>query len=243
MLTKPFGSAFTFPYYPKVAGEAIDPVAQSPTIYIFDSKPTDDNARNNTDSSAVETISSWTETSTNYRPFTVAAIADPADGSLTERYWAAINYIIATSGSSTLDIQVFRLSRPDGHTANIRPTVKQIKNEDKTLKDHFSDVEINAAIGLAENRVKITLDNKGMPIERVENPEDVTTLVKYRAIADLWLDEIAEAEDRFHVKFRVWEKLFEDLKDGIKLDVDVDGDDDISPGEEQQSIQANRLVR
>ena len=234
MIEQGWGSSFTFNYYPHVAGTAFDPPSQTPTIYIFDSFPTDDDARNNTGSTAIETISSWTEGTANIRPFTVGAIADPADGTKEKSYWAAINFVVATGGSSTVDIIEFRMVRPDGQTAEGTPTAAEMKQRDTTLATYYStDSDIDNYVTNAELKLKAFLSNKGYRWAQIENPEDLKETVIYWALHDMMLAQVNEEGDRFFVKSEQYKDLMMTLREQLKLEYDANDDDQVTSQEKR----------
>ena len=234
MLKKPFGGSFTFNYYPHADGTAFDPPSQTPTIYIFDAYPSDDDARNDTSSSAIETISSWTEGTANIRPFTVGAIADPADGTKEKSYWAAINYTPVTGGSSTVDILEFRMVRPDGQTAEATPTAAEMKERDTTLATYYStDSDIDNYVANAESKLKAFMSNKGFHWTRIENPEDLKETVIYWALTDMMRAQINTEGDRFFIKAEDYAEVMMALRDQLKIEYDANNDDTVSSSEER----------
>jgi len=244
MLIKPWGGAFTFPYYPKVGGEALNPPTQTPTIYIFSEKPDNDNAQNNTNGDALETISSWTETKDNYRPFTVAAIADPADGSESKHYFAAINYVPVTSGSSTVDIQVFQLERPSGHTADTNVSAEDVKKYANDLATYYpSSSDINEQVDIAETEARIMLSFKGYEWAQIKNPEDLRHLVIYGALEKLWLNQSHEPDDRFYQKYEHAKNMKIAIAEALRLEYDADKDRDLSEAEKKTSPSKLMFIR
>jgi len=235
MLNKPFGAAFSFVYYPLVNGEAINPPSpQTPSIYVFDSMPNDDAARNGT--GALSTISTWTESIANQRTFTVAAIADPNDGTTRKRYWIALNFIAATGGTQTLDIQFFELVRPAGFTQDPTPTYLEVKALDKTLTTYFSDNEITTGIAVAKTAIKTKLKSAGWNWSQIKNPEDLKTAIMYKAMAHLWIDEIVQENDRFWLKYKESSTIAEGFLEALRLDYDENENHDLEDGEENKII-------
>ena len=242
MIIKPFGSAFTFDYYPLVGGDAITPVAQTPAIYIFDAKPSDADARAGTGS--IETITVWTEITAGYRPFTVAAISDPADGTKDKKYYAAINFMVATGGTVTVDVQEFTLSRPQGFTATPLPSVAEVKVLDKSVANHFTDQQITDAAATAQSLVRAGLTAKGYEWSRIRNSNELKLAITYRAISELWWDEISEENDRFDRKYISSMALAHSLVDELRLAYDTNDDDTIDETEGNTPAQGViRLIR
>lgn len=231
MLTKSFGGDFTFPYYPHVGGDAFDPPSQTPTIYVFDAAPDPTAARNGT--GAIETISSWTEGTANYRPFTVSAIADPDDGTKSKKYWVAINYVPVTGGSSTVDVLQFILQTPDGQTAEVTPTAAEMKQRDTTLATYYStDSDIDNYVSNAETKLKAFLSNQGYHWTRIENPEDLKESVIYWALTDMMVAQINEEGDRFSIKAESYKELMMTLRNQLRLEYDANNDDSVTATEE-----------
>ncbi|MCA9811715.1 MAG: hypothetical protein KC483_02510 [Nitrosarchaeum sp.] len=236
MLTKSFGAPFTFDYYPQVDGEAINPPAQTPTIYIFDTKPTNDQAQNNTGSLAIETITSWTEATDNYRPFSVSAIDDPDDGTKSKVYYAAINYVAVTGGSATLDIEEFKLVRPEGHTEAAAPTVADLKEYDSNLATYWpTDSVIQDYIDKAELKVKRKLEGKKIKWQLIENPGVLTESIAYKALADMWHRKKFEDGDRFDSWRLEYLESFNDSFASLVFEYDSNENDTIEPEEEEES--------
>jgi len=243
MITKPFGAAFSFVYYPLVNGEAINPPSpQTPGIYVFDAMPSDEAARTGT--GALSTITSWTETVANQRTFTVPAIADPADGTNRKKYWIAINYVAGAGGTSTVDIVFFELVRPAGFTSDPTPTYLEVKELDKTLTTYFEDTEIRTGIQVAKTAIKTKLKNNGWNWAQIKNPEDLKTAIMYKAMAHLWIDEIVEENDRFWLKYKEAEAIASGFLDSIRLEYDADENHDIDD-EEKDKTNGNflRLIK
>lgn len=231
MINKPFGAAFSFVYYPLVNGDAINPpTGQTPDIYVFDAMPSEEAARVGT--GALSTISSWTESVANQRTFTVPAIADPNDGTTRKRYWVAINYVAATGGTQTVDIQIFELVRPSGFTVDPTPTYNDVKDLDKTLATYFSDDEIRTGISVAKTAIRMKLQNDGFKWAQIKNPEDLKTAITYKALSHLWVDEIVEENDRFWLKYKESEAIAEGLLNSLRLQYDQDENHDLDDDEE-----------
>lgn len=231
MLIKPFGAAFSFVYYPLVNGDAINPpTGQTPDIYVFDTLPTEEAARAGTD--AVSSIASWIDTVANQRTFTVPAIADPNDGTTRKRYWVAINYVAATGGSKTLDIQLFELVRPSGFTTDPTPNYVEIKDLDKTLATYFTDEEIRTGISVAKTAIRTRLQNEGFRWAQIKNPEDLRIAITYKAMSHLWIDEIVEENDRFWLKYKEADAIADGFISSLKLSYDQDENHNLDDGEE-----------
>jgi hypothetical protein len=240
MINKPFGAAFSFIYYPLISGDAINPpTGQTPDIYVFDKMPGDEAARNG--NGAISTISTWIETTANQRTFTVPAIADPNDGTTRKRYWVAINYVAATGGTQTLDIQIFELVRPSGFTTDPTPTYNEVKDLDKTLTTYFTDDEIRTGISVAKTAIRMKLQNDGFKWAQIKNPEDLKTAITYKALAHLWVDEIVEENDRFWLKYKEAEAIAEGLLNSLRLQYDQDENHDLDDDEE--NVPAANFVR
>lgn len=234
MLTKPFGGAITFPYYPKVDGDAINPPSQTPSIYVFDYRPSPTDIDNGTNAIGVE-ITTWTETAANYRPFTIPAIADDAvRADKYKDYWVGIKYVAVASGSATYDVKQFRLVRPDGATADPKPTTTELLEFDHTVNDYYTDeITLENYIEGAETKLRAWFAGQGVRWETIENPEDLKTTIIYCALKDLWLNQRQDDGDKFEKKHDEFKSLYKMLRDQLKIEHDANDNDEVTTVEAQ----------
>lgn len=239
MLQKPFGGAFTASYYPHVNGEPINPPAQTPTIYVFESNPSD--AAISAGTGAIgAAITTWTESTDYVRTFTIPAVTDPT-GQKSKRYWIGLKYLAVSGGSATYDREEFELVQPDGQLIDPTPTSTEVKNYDINLETYFTIVQIDSYVAVAEAKVKQTLKDKKIVWTNIENPDVLKPLIVYKTLCDMWLKESNETDDKFDRWYKEYLELYTNALNTIVLEYDANNDDDLS--EEEEATPAQTTVR
>lgn len=243
MIVKPFGAAWNYTYKPQVGGEYVTPTG-TPSIYVFTDRPSEAVARAGT--GAIQTISAWTYTaSTNSALFSVAAIADPQDGTREKDYWIAINYSINSGAQKQLDLRSFRLSIPDGMDENPTPTVASIFTEyDRHLDAEFEPGDVPLFITRAEKKVKRDLKWSGYSWPKVESMSDLYEAVAHATLMYLYNDLIKTPNDVWDLKYQRAEADYKVFLGSIKIIYDENEDNQIDENEENaEGTKTTRLIR
>lgn len=233
-----FGKDFQRTFYLVLDGEPIKLPSQTPTIYIFSSAPTRDEAQAGT--GAVETITSWNQDAASPYgcTYTVSAIDDPSPDEATPEpawYWAAISYVAETSEQTQTAIQAFLLER--GATPATLPHITPADLIDvyPAINDYLEDEELRAQIAVALSLMITELEAKGIEWGKLGDLHKLKLALAFRAIALSSFSQVKEEGDKFHLRYIEFTRLYSTVMEAIRLPYDKDGN-----GKPEQVVEAKR---
>ena len=181
-------------------------VTDTPAIYIYDHKPTRENASSGADS-PVATITDWAnDTETTGKKITIPAITDPEPNNewKVHEYWIAINYVLVNGGDSFLDLRLIKLSRPKTTGAPFSAQTSVLQEIFSKVGSYASASDQATKIALARKLVAAEFEGNGFDWCELYEPQDLNLAISYRALAELFstskfigTEEIGELADRF----------------------------------------------
>lgn len=233
-----FGKQVIRNFYPLEGTKPLSLPTQTPTIYLFSAMPTLDAAQNGTDAIASHTLSAWGEQAASpyRRAYTFPAIDDPDPDSNTpcRGYWEAINFLTKASGQVQTVIRQFEVERVAALESMPGTTAQDIKDAYPSIGQYLGDDKLDAMIGISLDELKLDLNIKGLRWQRLADLGQLKLAVAYKAICLACISQIREDNDRFAVRYEIFEKKLEALLNSIVLPYDKDGD-----GEHETKKQAS----
>lgn len=217
---------------------------QSPSIYVFDSQPSLENAQDGTGS--FQTITSWTQSAIPpyARAYTIAAIDDPdPDGSVWYRdYWVAVNFKFASSEQTQTKVEAFRVQRSISVSDPIEIGKGDLTAIFPNIESYISDDDLEALLPVCLSQVRRDLKKKGKEWGQFRNHSELKMAVCYKAIALQALVSIREPDDRHAFRFDQFEKWYQAEMASLYLDYDADNDG-LAETKEQAKTQTVFLYR
>lgn len=229
-----FGKDISRKFYPLLDDQPYQLPSQSPTIYIFSSQPSLNDARDG--GGAVATISSWTQNSLSPYDcsYTITAIEDPApESNIPQRtYYEAINYIAKSGGQTQTVLRTIDLERGSGAPEVIGVTYSDLVEVYPAIVDYVSESEITSIINIAKSEVELKLKGKGIRWSDIQNHAELKRAIAYRSIQLVSESQITEPDDKFVTRREIYkEKFNESMKDTILyVDTNRDGIPDKQTG-------------
>jgi hypothetical protein len=198
-----FGKAFDFIFtvFSNERGEYMDlsSVTDSPTCYVYTSKPNNADAING-DGSPIATISSWTDHSdTGGKKITIPALTDPEpnEARTVHEYWLAVNYKLVNGGDSILMLRMIPMERPIAGGDPVDVTAADLEEIFSDIDGYVDPTEQAAKIKLAKSLIASELSNDGYKWADLYEPEDLNLAVSYRALAEIMLESRFADNARF----------------------------------------------
>lgn len=232
-----FGKDISRVFYPTENDVPLSLPSQTPTIYVFDRKPSLTEAAAGT--GAIKTISTWSQdTSSPYGcTYTITAIDDPQPTSLTDykEYWEALNFYAKVGADVAPVIRKITLSRILGQDSQPGTSITDLKNIYPAISAYLSDAQLTQFLTIALDEIKLTLKAKGLDWAKLHELYELKLALAYKAITLCSLSQIREPEDRFAVRWKTFSDMYESLITNIKLSYDSDGD-----GEAEAPVEAKR---
>lgn len=230
-----FGKDISRAWYPEDDGEPVNLPSQTPTIYIFDEKPTREAAAAGTD--ALQTVSSWTaQSSIPYkRSWTITAVDDPEPTSNTpeRRYYEAINFIGKTGGTSHTVIRSFIVRRQEGAESIPDTTPSDLKEVFPAISNYLNDSQIDDLIKIAELEVRMEFESRGYRWADIYNLDKIRIPIAYRAIEMGSMSQIRRTNDNHETRAKLFRSRYSQFMKLVELPSDSNRD-----GEPEHQIQA-----
>lgn len=222
-----FGKAFTRKFIPHDGENYLVLPTQTPHIYIYDSQP--DYAAASAGTGAVQTISTWSQYTTEPEvTYSVSAIEDPDPSStISEReYWEAINYILETSGEIQTKIRMFTISRAGALDDSPNATREDIKALVPQITSYIqSDAELDSYLAIAEDLLKIHYEGKGYKWSQLSNLQSLKYAVAFKAIILHSTAQLTKPNgDKFAARIQTFKELLGEITANVMLDVDTNND-------------------
>lgn len=218
-----WGKDINYTFYPLVDDEPVSLLSQTPAIYVFaESKPTYAQAAAGTNN--IQSITTWTETATYSRTFTIDGIDDPSPtGEPIERiYWLAINFRIDASEQIQTVLKALPFNRVHGHGNKITVDHQDIKNIFHTVLDYVDGPSLTRIIEDSETFIKTVLQSRGYRWAFFSRIDRLEMLVRYRTVMTVLLNEIQNGNDKFYIKYNEVKSTYEQIYTGLKLEYETD---------------------
>lgn len=236
-----FGKAISRKFYPLINDNPNQLPSQNPTIYVFTSQPTLNDARDG--GGAQQTISTWSQNSSSpYEcTYTIAAIEDPdPESAVPQRtYYVAINYVLVAAGQVQTVLQTLDIERASGTDSVHGITYSDLVEVYPAITAYASNNQLGSIINIAQDELELKLRGKGIRLSDVQNIDEARRAIAYRAIQLLSEAQISTPDDKWATRREIYkEKFQESLKDTI-LYVDTNRDgipDSVATGEPRYVI-------
>ena len=218
----PFGKNFNYHFIPLIDNEEVTLPTSTPplSIYIYDEKPTRQEAINGTNAFATITPA-WTETDTTSRTIVIPAIddPDPESESLTQNYWIAINFYLQATEQPQLVVRRLILERPKSHSKRIAVVSADLEEVFPTLTRYTGTGDVTGYIDRATTLIKSFLRTKGYSWASIYRPDELALAVVYKALA---LFAHSQKGEEFKERFVVWNGESKDLLESLSIQFDED---------------------
>lgn len=213
-------------FYPLVNNQAIQLPAQTITFYFFDQQPTVTDAMAGTGATHTVTTSTISATSPYPVSYTLPAFDDPypANAWTIYTYWMAVKFILVVAGDSQCVIRSFEIARVEGNDNVPGTTVQELKDIYPAISAYASDAQLLTHLTSAQDELKLDFKKRGLPWSRIADLSDLRLALAFKTIANVSLSQIAQAGDRFEVRYVEFNSRCRAILDGAILQVDTDGD-------------------
>lgn len=207
--------------YPQLNGAAVELPTQSPSIYLFDSKPTEDDAKAGTGAISAQ-LTTWVEDSSSPfgRTFTHTAI--DKDGDDVKRYWEAVGYV-DTSETEHVVIRSFLVGDMLETDEIPGATATTLKDIYPSIGNYVSDTDLDEILDVAEEILRLDLEAKGTNWTRVYNLQKYKLTLAFKAIELSSMGQVRRTGDRFDRRVSYFQNLYSSNLSMIKLPYDFDG--------------------
>jgi hypothetical protein len=225
-----FGVDITYKFYaitPDGDYIALPSAPESVHVYKEGSKPSFTQAQAGTDNGGLlKTISTWSAISgdtpsagTKGKQITIAAIDDPdPDGQILERtYWIAFNYKLQADGQTQTQIRALPMRRVTGHHKSIQVTPGKLDEVFDNVDIYVSSTVMNAHIQHAETLTKEALKDKGFEWAELWRPDQLESVMIYRALSQIMMSLIVDTGDQFDRRYEEFKKISETMLSGLNL--------------------------
>lgn len=221
-----FGRSGTRYFYPLANNQPIQLPAQTLTLYFFDEQPTIDEAQNGTGALFTVTTSTISATSPYPVSFTLPAFTDPyPDNAWTiYTYWYSVNCILVAAGATQTILRAFDIARVEGNDSVPGTTVQELKDIYPAISAYASDAQLTVHLTSAQDELKLDFKKRGLAWSRIADLSDLRLALAFKTIANVSLSQIAQAGDRFEVRYIEFNARCKNLLDGLPLQTDTDGD-------------------
>lgn len=221
-----FGKDIERKFYPLLNDDPYQIPTQTPTIYIFSSQPSLNDARDG--GGAIATISSWTQSSASpYEcTYTIPAIDDPApESNIPQRtYYEAINYIAQSSEQTQTVLRSFDVERGSGADSEHAVTYTDLQTVYPAITGYANSTQLNNFIEIGKQEIQLKLKGKGVRWSDIQNQDELKRAIAYRSIQLLSESQIALPDDKFVTRREIYKEKFNESMNDIVLYVDTDKD-------------------
>lgn len=219
-----FGSSISREFYPLQAGEPYPLPTQNPSIYLFSSQPSAEDALSGT--GAFRTVSSWSQSSiTPYRAtYTLDPIAPPSEAATKcLGFWESVKIVAAAGGSAQAVLRYFVLKRPEATDADPATSPDDLKDIYPGIGAYITDDEIPNYLADAREELKIELEGRGLSWARIGKLNKARLVLAYKTIALASFSQFQTQGDRHWVRWQEFTTKYKALLDDLKLPYDTDG--------------------
>jgi hypothetical protein len=221
----PFGKAFTYNFYPLADDEFVNiaSVTAPEAVYVSKTKPSDTDARAGSMADLVQTVSpnTWAATAdAEGKAITIAAIDDPEPTSAQDRYtyWVSIVWKYAVGAQAQHVIRALPLERTRAWHKNITTAAADLESIWAAVDSYVSSTNQTNAIALAKAELRMDLEAAGFEWALIWRPDDLNTLVAYKAVSNLAYG--LGPEPKWLELGAAWRSTYEAMRDSIKLEYD-----------------------
>lgn len=223
-----FGKAFTYEFavWSNELGEyeSLSGVTDSPTVYVYNFKPTREQAINGT-GSPLETITSWADNpDTKGKDITIPSLTDPQPNSerQTFDYWLAVNYVRVDSGDSILELRKLPIERPIATGEPLKVTSADLSEVFADVSKYATAAEQLSKIDLAKKMVAANLNKGGYEWASLYEPNDLNLVVVYQALAMLMLESQFAGNSEFIARREAYQENVDTLMKSLNVRFDED---------------------
>jgi hypothetical protein len=212
-----YGKDFTYTLYTSEDGiSTTDIPAQTLNVYVFDTVPSRDMARNGTNS-----IQSLTPlySGNGAIEFTIDAISDPDPTSQIPYYlfYVSVNFVLQIGEQVQTVIRAIKVQRPTGQDSTIEITVSKIRDAYPDVFSYLNHTQIEAMIDLAKVSVLDDLKNKGFNWAQMYKPDQLDNAILYKSLSLIFDSQIQRQGDRFFVMGEKAIKQYSNIIGTLKL--------------------------
>lgn len=223
-----FGKDITRNFYPLEDNEPINLPSQVPSIYLFSSMPTLDDARSGIGALSAA-VNYWEETNTApfARTYTIPAIIDPNPTSNAPclGYWEAVNYIVQTSGQVQTKLRQFDVEKAKATETVPATVVQDLKDIYPQIGSYVADDTVLANfIKVAEDQIKLEFREKCIDWGDVVSLKDVKYALAFLTIQLVSESQINSGDDKFAIRAEIYSKRYASTIAQIKIKYDSNGD-------------------
>lgn len=221
-----FGRSITRELYAVVESEYFNLPSQIPAIYFFEDKPSISDAQTGTGSFA--SVTTWTQSQTYPYPrtYVVPPIEDPEPTSSTtiRNYWEAINYVNQASQQTQTLLRAFNVERGKALDSVPGTTVTDLKEIWPGISSYLTDARLTEYLLIAEESLRIDVEKKGLVWENLKRLQRAKLALGYKSVSLASFSQVQEANDKFYIRWKEFEKLYNSTLESITLPYDTDGD-------------------
>jgi len=239
-----FGKSFTYEFHVIDAESNEVDISQATLdkVYLFDELPSRTDAAAGTGAS--ETISTWT-TKDKHKELTIPEIEDPeVTGAFKvyDNYWLAVNFTFSGGTQKQTELMNLTFERIKSQASETGVTYEDITKAFPLIDRYFSNTnDITNLIEVAEEQIKITMSTKGFAWAQIKYPKGLHTAVKYKTLKDICLVQIADAGDKWEMKYNEYSGYYENIITSTKIEYDSSNDSAVDTVERKQRVL--RIIR
>lgn len=226
-MTPVYGKDISRVFYPEDSGgQPVKLHTQTPTIRLWDSEPSDDDAISGT--GALSTVTTWTQSpvSPYACTYTIPAVADPLPGVMipTCGYWETIICKMQTGGTDIIIKRYFEIARVRGSSGRPGATIDDLKAIYPAISSYGTDPQLEKAIETAEIEMRIELEGNGVDWASVADFSKTKLALAYKTLANFTLAQISQPGDKHQIRNEAFNSMYRSLMKSISLKFDANGD-------------------
>lgn len=207
-------------------GDAIEPSADSPSIYVYSSKPTIEDVQAGSGSVVGSEITSWTDNG-NGRTIAIPAISDPDPNEefpTIHDYYIGIVFTVETSGQEQCVIRHLPIRRITGLDNELTVTVADLEVYLSGIDGYIDEAQQALMVSAAKAEVRAELTAKRFEYARIQNPEELKSALTAKTLMLVALDQRAQGTDGFETLYEESKRRYEKFIGALPLEIDTDLD-------------------
>ena len=242
-----FGKEFKYNFYPLTTDELDYELLTNtnPSIYLFDSYPTESDAASG--AGALQTKGSWVDTEDALgKSITFDAIAEPADlNTFSKKYYVAVNTELEVGNPLPPVIKEIVVQRLRAQESIIEVEVAEVLDVEPSLYEKFKCCEtIERYINTAIKEVKLAMSGCNLQFGDIQDPAMLNYAVVQLAISKAFFGLSISPGDKYYADGIRYKEEYEKQLKQVFLAVDRDRDGKPEGGRKASSgMRSLRILR
>lgn len=226
MATNVFGKDISRVFFPLENNEPLNLPSQVPALYLYDTRPSYEDAADGTGSVQSKTYWTHDETTPFPRSYTWDAVDDPSPTAQAQAstYWEALNFRNQASEQIQTIVRSLVLARTEELDSDVSTSVQDLRDAYPHISNYLTDVQLGEILEDALEEFKIDLEGRDIDYSKVYDLKKCRLALAYKAISLSCLTQIRERDDKHNFRYEEYKEKYTALLRLINIPVDSDND-------------------